>query len=667
MSLWHPAFPHLDIAQTYNPTDIEALMEWIWEGGLVEAHNAFFERGIWTNILAPRHGFPLVPHDQWRCSAAKAATHALPRGLDGATEALKLTELKDLEGAELLKKVYAPRKPLKKERVAWMRQHAPCRSCKAQGWHKVGRAKRTPCPWCAGSGSDPRKPVPPMPRLWHESKDIFERIFQYCKQDVRAEEALSCSIPDLNEVETEVYLMDQAVNERGFMLDRPAIHVALAHIAKESEVLTRELVTLTGGRVERATQRERMKAWMAEQGLVLENTQAATIDALLANPPPGLVYRAKRGLEIMRALGRSSTAKYVKMGNWICPDDRVHGGLLYHGATTGRWSGQGIQPHNFPKGTLKDFDMDDAWESIMAGDGDDLNDLFGSVMEPLSQALRGAIIPTPGKALYVSDFAGIEARVLLWVAEDEAGLDIFRQGEDIYCSMASSIYGYPVTKEMKQERALGKVAILGLGYQMGWTKFIDTALKMAGIVIDEALSRQTVEAYRSKFWRVKQCWYDQELAAIDAVKRPGRRMSAGRLVWVYEDRFLYCILPSGRRLAYPFPKVSRVTKWGRKQDELSFKGVNPVTRQWHTQTTYGGMIVENIVQAISRDLLAEALLRLEQSPYVPVLSVHDEVVCEGPLDGDLLAFDKLMTTLPDWAEGCPVLAESWNGRRYKKG
>jgi DNA polymerase len=680
--LWHPAFPHLGIEEGEDWEMMYELLEWIADGGLVEAHSAWFERSIWANVLVPRHLFIPVSHRQWRCSAAKAATHALPRGLEDAVAALNLQIEKDMVGAELMKKLAKPRKPNKTDWRDWARLHAPCSACKAvgkvPGFKKDGSPTKKPktCPRCKGKGHV-EGDLPPMPVLWHESKEQFERLWDYCRVDVLAEEGLSDAIPDLNDSETEMYLMDQAVNERGFLLDVDAVQTALDLIAKEQVQLNAELRELTGNLVERATQRDRMLAWLAANGLVLDNTQAATIDSELQREHAPHVQRA---LELMRALGRSSTAKYEAMRNWMCPDGRVRGGLLYHGANTGRWSGAGVQPHNFPKGHIQEdtagnkWDMETAWDVIKAGSetSDDIEDVYGdgTTLEVLSQALRGAIVPTPGKHLYVADYAAIEARVLLWEAEDDEHLGIFRRGEDIYCTMASSIYGYKTNKkDHPSERALGKVAVLGLGYQMGWEKFIDTCMKMAGIEISEELSQRTVSAYREKFWRVKQMWADQEAAALKATTYKGIPIPCGRVVWKYEGRFLYCILPSGRRLAYPFAKVAtKQMPWGDVREALSFKGINPVTRQWHTQTTYGGMLVENQTQAIARDLMAEAMLRCEQSGvYVPILSVHDELIAEAdPAEGDVKEFEALMALCPDWAEGCPVEAEGWSGIRYRK-
>lgn len=631
--LWHPAMPTLGLVERRD--DLADFFMWVVQGGLVESHNSAFESALWRYVLTPRHGWPVLPTAQRRCSAAKAAAHALPRGLDDAVAALGLSIRKDAAGSKVMKKLTKPRKPRKAEVEAGV-----------------------------------------TGLLWWESVDLLEQLFAYCRQDVLVEEALSDVLEDLSPAEQALYTLDQCINERGFRLDRVAVGRALLLIESEAVRLNGELAALTGGVVKKATQRAQLKRWLESEGLFLEDTQAGTLDALLSDDcMEPLTTPARQALTLLRALGRSSTAKYEAMQNWICPDDRVHGGLVYHGASTGRWTGAGIQPQNFPRGTLKNpdtpkaaVDMDDLW-FCLKGDRNTVESRYGGVLESLSHALRGAIVASPGKLLYVSDFAGIEARVLLWQAGELAALDLFRTGADIYLDMASSIYDKVVTKDDKAERALGKVAILGLGYQMGWTKFQATALLMAGLTIDDELAQRTVAAYREKYAKVQQLWWDQEAAAIAAVQCRGRIIDCGRVSWVMRERFLSCVLPSGRRLSYPDAAVEkRATPWGAVKPALTYMGVNAYTRKWQRQHSYGGLLVENLTQAISRDLMAEAITRIENTGiYHTVLSVHDEIVSEGhPALGDVEAFGALVAETPGWAEGLPVATESWVGPRYRK-
>jgi len=335
-ALWHPAFPHLGMVEEGIEELIE-LFNWVIEGELIEAHNAWFERGIWHNIMARQHGWPAVAGTQWRCSAAKAAAHALPRSLDDAAAALGLSLRKDAAGGKVMMKMNKPRKPRKKEIEEWTKSYG-----------STARGMSSP------------STVPPMPLLWHESKELFEKLFAYCRQDVLTECAVSDAVPDLSEAETQMYLLDQTINERGFLLDMEAVDTALALIESESTRLNDELKVLTGGCPDKATQRKKMHDWFLDQWFILEDTKGSTVDAALREHD--LPQRVRRGLELLQSLSRSSTAKYEAMRNWACPDGRVRGGLLYHGASTGRWAGAGVQPHNFPRGSVKD--IDGAWRVL---------------------------------------------------------------------------------------------------------------------------------------------------------------------------------------------------------------------------------------------------------------------------------------------------------------
>ncbi len=709
--LWHPAFPHLGLeeAQFGSFDDLLELFLWVQDGNYVEAHNAWFERGIWYNIMQARWQWPEIAPDRWLCSAAKAAAHSLPRNLEDAVDACHLPIKKDDIGDKLIKRLCVPRKSRKADRVAWARTHAPCQVCEGVGrmpkFKKNGEPsiKGQKCPECAGSGFDPTVAVPSMPLLWNESRDEYELFFEYCRQDVLAEEGLSDHLGDLNHVEQEVYLVDQMVNERGYHLDAEAIDAAFDLIDTESVDLNKELHVLTEGTVEKATQRERMMEWFETQGLELLDTTKETVEETLARTD--ITPTARRGLELMKVLGRSSTAKYVKMRDWLCPDGRAHGGLLYHGASTGRWSGQGVQPHNFVKGRIPDMEL--AWAVLKTLDRnriitevvDKKGKPIGGVMDVLAEALRGAITATPGKVLYVADYAAIEARVVLWLAEDYEALKVFLdKSTDIYCVMASTIFGRKIVKA-DPERQLGKAAILGLGFQMGASKFVDSAATY-GITLkqdhwcaecgegttlhwkhdrdhlfqyrdtddpNETTAAAVVKAYREKFWRVKEMWADQERAAIEATVY-GDEVRCGRVVWFTDNGFLYCRLPSGRCLGYPEPQVkASLTSWGQQKDQLSFMGIDQYSRQWQRQVTYGGSLVENMTQAVARDLMAEACVRAESSgKYAPVLTVHDELIAEGDPGHDIKEFEHLMAFVPPWAEGCPVDAEGWSGFRYRK-
>ena len=230
--------------------------------------------------------------------------------------------------------------------------------------------------------------------------------------------------------------------------------------------------------------------------------------------------------------------------------------------------------------------------------------------------------------------------------------------------MVKDIYDRNIIKDDKEERGFGKIAVLGLGYQMGAPKFVSTCASY-GIDISEDFARAVVEAYRSKFYLVKELWYAQETAAIECVN-VGPDIQCGAVTWELRKPFLYCRLPSARRLAYPFPEVApKMMPWGEERLGLTYMGVDAYSHKWKRQHTYGGMLVENITQAVARDVMAEAMLRCNANGYPVVLSVHDEIVSDT-LTGDVHKFEQLVTTLPGWAFGLPIAADAWTGHRYHK-
>lgn len=706
---WHPGYAHLGIEESPYPQD---LMDAIEDGWLVEAHNRFFEFCIWSNIMVPLYGWVEIRREQWRCSAAKASYYGLPRALENAVKALGLPIEKDMEGNKLMKKISKPRKPTKLEK----RQMHDEYEAAMRVWHLAA----------------PVMPVPVHPDdrvLWHESREEFERNWLYCDRDVEAEHAFSEALPDLPETELRIWQMDQDMNLRGIRCDLDMVRQAIRLRDREVALMNEELADIMGlpdGEREgfSATKRAAIKAWVNEQGIMLPDTQAKTLDKFAAKE--GLPRHVTAALKIIREVNRTSTAKYDAMLERADPRDwRLRDLMMYHGAGTGRWAGKGVQPHNFPRGSIKNMEM--ACSLIVTGDAPAMRALYGEIMELLSSALRGAMTASEGRDLMVADYAAIEARVVFWLARDNTALDVFRRGEDIYCDMATGIYGYDVKKKTHpDERQFGKQAILGLGFEMGFVTFLLTCkkydisftkeqvmrivggryaeieeqvekyfltdrkriarMKEAELSIREhmhelVLMQYTVQKYRNRYPEVKQMWRDQEDAAIQAVRNPGSRVDCerGRNTWVVEtiggQEVLVTYLPSGKPLFYWNPRVVLKKTPFKNPDGthvlkpcIVFWGVDPYTKKWSLQDTYGGKLVENITQATARDLMALAMVRADDSGvYDVLLSVHDELVCEVDKDkGDLREFERMMAETPGWAHGCPVDAEGWRGERYRK-
>jgi DNA polymerase len=689
--LWHPAYPHLGIEESPPPYDLFAA---IALGMLVEAHNRFFEYCVWTHIMMRVFGWPPIAREQWRCSAAKAAYYSLPRALENAVAALGLPIEKDMEGSKLMKKISKPRKVLKKERAELI----------AKGWPPE-RIERTV--------------------FWHEGVDIFERLWAYCVTDVDAEHGFSEVLPDLPPMELRIWQMDQDMNLRGVKCDIPLVKQAIHLRDQEVDKLNQELSDITGEKVTAASQRSTFVEWIKEQGVDLPDTQGKTLDDFIKKKMRPDLHRA---IWIVREVNRTSTAKYDAMMERADPaDDRLRDLMMYHGAGTGRWSGKGVQPHNFPRGSIKD--METACWAILTGDRVTVRALYGDIMKHLSDSLRGALIASEGRDLIVADYAAIEARVVFWLAGDDTALDVFRRHEDIYMDMATGVYGYPVNNKKTQatERQFGKQGILGLGFEMGFLKFLITCRKydiyftegqVRNIVGSDwhkheqaikkyfagdkrrvatlrendlsleknlhelILMKHTVDTYRTRYPEVTQMWRDQEEAALTAVRNPGRLIECprGRNSWIVEHVggagvFLKTYLPSGKPLHYYDPKIVRKkTPWKNPDGSpvykpcITFMGVDALTKKWVRQDTYGGKLVENITQATARELMAQAMVNADDgSLYEVLLSVHDELICEVDEGlGDLKEFEKLMAWAPGWAHGCPVEAEGWRGKRYRK-
>lgn len=587
------------------------IAEHIAAGGTIHAWNAQFERVMWNDCAVRLYGFPRVPLEQWVCTAAAAAAMALPRALAQAAEVLGVAAQKDAAGHRLMLQMCRPRR---------MEEAGP---------------------------------------VWWEDPSKIERLVQYCLQDVRTEVAVAQRLRPLGETERRVYLLDQRINDRGVRLDEELARAAKAAAEEELERQNAILVEATGGEVDSVTRLAQLRAWLASRGVETDSLDKVAVRDLLARGdlPPDVLS----ALSARAEAGRSSIAKIDAMLACLGTDGRMRGLLLYHGASTGRWSGRLVQPQNFPRPELDDAEIEAAIAATLAGEPQPLG--------VIASLLRSMMVPAEGAEFVAADYAAIEARVLAWVAGQDDLVELFRRGGDPYKEIASVIYGVPYDKVTKTQRQHGKVTILGCGYGMGWRKYRDTARDGYGVMLTEPDARLSVQLYRSRYARIPELWTELNAAVIHAVERPGEKIAVGRVGFLKKGGYLWAILPSGRPLAYAAPRVvPRDTPWGSTVSSVEYSGTNSYTRKWERMQLYGGLIAENIVQAISRDLLAAAALRAEEAGYIPVLSVHDELVTEVPLGTveDAKGLERLMSVVPSWANGCPVAAEGWIGRRYRK-
>lgn len=586
----------------------------------LEAHNAGFEFAIWHNVMVPRYNWPEVPLDRWYCSAAKAATCGLPRSLDGATSALGLSEVKDKAGHRLMLKLCKPR----------------------PHWKKHGTGNK-----------------------YFGTPEEFEALRQYCEQDVRAEVALSNALPELSTQERKIWCLDQTINRRGVHCDLPLIDAAIELAASEAQRGKAAIAKLTDETVTSPNQVAKLRDWINQDHSLsdpLPDLSAQTVKETLAKEDLHPDSPTRKALELRQAHSKSSVKKFQAMRDRAGEDSRIRETLLYHGAHTGRWTGMAIQPQNYVRPSLSRQVIEQVLiPDIMTGDITSLELFADSVSDALANTLRSALCAAEGNRLIGADYSSIEARVLLWLAGDKRGLKLFEQGADIYKDMAATIYGVPVEKVTKEQRDLGKRAVLGLGYQMAAPKF-ETTCEKQGQPVTEELAKRAVKAYRTKYVSVTKLWYAVQNAAINAVRYDPQRIA--RCTIATTSKWMRITLPSGRRLYYRKPKL-KPNQFGGVS--LNHMGVNSVTKKWESISTYGGKLVENIVQATARDIMAEAMIRCESKGYPLVMSVHDELVAEVPEHfGSVDEFVELLTTKPRWAAGCPIAAEGWEGKRYRK-
>jgi DNA polymerase len=603
-----------------NPIpDNHPMLRHIAGGGEVVAHNIDFELYIWNLILVPKYKYPPIKIEQTRCTMAQAYAMALPGSLDGASKALGIDMKKDLVGARVMMQLAKPR---------------------------------------------------PDGTLWRydDNPEKFEALFAYCRQDVEVERELDHRMWHLSPQEQNFWMLDHKINKRGVQIDKENIFKAIRLVEAERARLDADMLRVTGGVVSRCTEVQLLVKWIRSEGVEIDGVaKADVVDALAGDLPRGV----RNALALRKEAAKSSTAKLRAMHDRASADNRVRGTLQYHGASTGRAAGRGIQVQNFPRPRpiTKPKDIEDIIAHVDDREYIDIN--YGPVMDAMADCLRGMILAKDGHELIAMDFSAIEARALAWLAGEEEVLKIFRTHGKIYEHAAAGIYNKKIEDVTKDERQIGKVAILALGYGGGVGAFQSMA-RIYGVKVDDQKADEIKAAWRQSNKRIVQYWRDLECAAIDAVDL-GVKTCAGFIGREVQFRkngsFLWCRLPSGRVICYPYPLIkNRTTPWGEEKPSLHFMTVSGVTGKWEETSTYGGSLAENVTQAVARDFLYSAIERLEQNNFPIVFHAHDEVVTEIPTDNAnaLHEVERLMTVLPAWAEGMPLAAEGWRGKRYRK-
>lgn len=628
----------------------ELFPEWVYRlgdtnpGFIIHAYNDFFEYCIVKNTLR----WTCPPSKFWYDIAADAAAHSLPRSLGECCEVLNLPaeSLKDPRGKAL---------------IDFFSKPANVKESDPNKMNLFGDEDRLPR------------------RLPTDYPIEFNEFKEYCKQDVVAQRAVKRMLPTLSARERKLWRLDRDINARGIPVDIDNVKNAIAIAEQAKEKIVREVHAVTRGSLVNVGSAKQLMAYVETSGwLTLDNTQKEYLKAIVEAIPEGKANSIKRVIELRLSYSKASTAKYEKLLDIVDPKTRRAYGLLrFHGASTGRWSGNLFQPQNLPRPSFDDTDK--CAELFHHRDADLIEFFYGDVMEALSSTIRAMIAAPEGKRLVVSDLSQIESRALAWLAGDDNKLDAYRRGLDIYLVNAAAAYGKTYETIDRSKRKDGKVIELACGYQGGVGAFMRFA-KTVGLVIEEELAEELVKKWRLNNPKVVSYWSNVEQAAAEAVANPGKVVNIRNVKFkvegpaeVYEHkgkkyhcvgRFLYCKLPSGRKIAYHRPHLID-GKFGKVQ--VGFFGVDSETKKYVHQTTYGGKLVENITQAVSRDFIAEALPKLARRGYKTILHVHDEIINEMPEgEGSLDELNQIMTDVPTWAEGLPIAAAGYESKRYKK-
>lgn len=642
------SFEYDDRKLTWAPGDPfyteEALLGLVNDPEVVfVAHNAGFEKDIWRYIMVPQFGFPDIPNSRWDDTMAVAAMKQVPQNLDTLSRILRLPGGKDTEGSRLT----------------------------------IGLSK-------------PNKKTGMLPE---RTPEIMHRVYTYCESDIDQERGALNRLGHLSPGERKVWLLDQTINERGVKIDLPFVSACQAIVDKASGPLQEEFRELTGGL--KVTQAVAIKEWCHDQGFEIPGLAKEVVEAIIGDEtgeipddaedysflgePNAAVHRA---LSIRGLIGSASVKKLSRMEACAGSDGRVRRLLQYHGAGPGRWAGRLLQPQNFPRGTLKlDGEApppDLVVDAINSRDPDLVQALFGSPVNVVVSALRHALIADRRCQFLAGDFSTIEARVVLAIAGQADKLEVFRRADageknpdgskiDIYCDMAKQIYGRPIDKKKDpEERQAGKNSVLGLGFQMGAPKF--RARYAKHLPID--FSKRIVNIYR-KEWapNVPPVWYGLEEAACRTVW-DGTPHEAYGVRYKLHDGWLTARLPSGRHLWYWNPqKTRKAMPWDATDIRPAWTYQALKMGVWKTIDAFGGLLTENVVQALARDLLVAAMFKLEANGFPIVLTVHDEALAELlEAHVDELAFKEIMCEGEPWSRELriPINVETWAGERYRK-
>lgn len=587
------------------------------------AHNASFER-VCFSVHLQRH-FPgqylqpgtFLSPDNWLCTMVMAGSLTLPLALKDVGEVLKTAQQKDKEGERLIKLF-----------------SMPCKPTKSNGYRTRNLPQHYPADWAKFKG--------------------------YCIQDVNTEIDIYKRLKrfPMPDREWHHYRVNERVNDRGVKIDTELVQQAIACDLMLSDAMTKKAYELTG--LENPNSVSQLKSWLDERGIPMDSLGKKDVAQMIGElDKNGVDEEAMDMLKLRLQMAKSSVKKYQAAERCVCPDGRARGLFQFYGASrTGRYSGRNIQLQNLPQNHISTLEQ--ARDLVKMGCFNMVESIYGNTPDVLSQLIRTMLVPKEGCEFIVADFSAIEARVLAWEAEEQWVLDAFENGEDLYCATASQMFHVPVVKhgvngELRQK---GKIATLACGYGGSSGALISMGALQMGLREEEL--PEIIDSWREANPKIVQYWWDVEKAAMTAYKT-GERSEIGKIAFEFWSGTLWMVLPSGRRLAYIKPRT-QPNRFGRMS--LTYEGVGQ-NHKWSRQETYSGRLVENATQAIARDILAEAMARMEDYGLSIVGHVHDEVIIEAPI-GKYTVDEvcKLMAVKPDWCEGLPLSAAGYLAPAY---
>lgn len=608
-----------------DPFPQELLDVFFDPGTTCMAHNAQFERVCFSGYLKRQYPGMYLREDEflnpdgWYCTMVQAAELGLPFSLDGVATVLKTGEQKDKRGKDLIRYFCVP-----------------CRPTKANG----GRTRNLP-------EHDPQK--------WAEFK-------AYCVQDVATERDIHRRMQhfSLSEAELAFYHMDQRINDRGWKIDLPFVRQAIACDMLYSEQMTARAYELTG--LENPNSVSQLKGWLEARGIRLDSlSKKAVAQAVKELDSGGCDAEVLEMLKLRQKLAKSSVKKYEACERAVCKDGRARGLFLFYGANhTGRFTSRLIQVQNLPQNHLEPLEI--ARNLVKTGRFDALEYFFGNTPQVLSELIRTAFVPKEGCRFIVADFSAIEARGLSWLAGEEWRMEVFRTHGKIYEATAANMFHIPMENITKTspERQKGKQAELGCGYGGSVGALISMGALENGL--KESELQDIIDAWRQANPKIVQLWYDIDRAAHRAI-RTGQPQKVGKICIAYQSGMMLIRLPSGRKLVYIRPRLEP-NRFGHMS--ITYEGIG-VGNKWERLETYGAKLVENITQGMCRDILVEAMRRVEQAGFDIVAHVHDEMIVEVPNGvSSVEEICGIMSIPPEWCADLPLRADGYECRFYRK-